>query len=260
MGSITDKKRSKIFSGLAVFFVSALTLALVFSNVNFKSSFFSTKADNNYQLVLDSTNSVSSAGDHVQKTKQGADVTFTYTNVASSNGNHTHLNTGGTIVNKDIIHSIISFKAVYNGTGKLQARIAYVTSKWGEYFDFNSDQLVSTGTNPYFVEIKAVNGAVDISSITYNYSCSVNQDAETQDTSGHYDITFNAAGGSQDSSTELTYSTMWNQVTSGSDYISSFSSVSKVFEGRLGLKFASNSYEGNMTINFSSSNVKNKMI
>ena len=254
MVSITNKKKSKIFSALAVLFTSALALALVFTNVNIKSTFFSTKADNNYQLVLDNTNSVSSAGDYIQKSKTGADVTFTYTNVTSSNGNHTCLNTGGSLVNKDIIHSIISFKAVYSGTGKLQARIAYVTSKWGEYFDFNSDQLVQTGTNPYFVEIKAVDGSVDISSITYNYSCNVNQDAEAQDTSGSYDITFKT--NSSDDSNALTSSGFWNQVTSGDDYIDSIEAITKIYAGKEGLKFGASSGTCDLEITFDSSKVK----
>ena len=253
------ERKSKIFSHLVVLFASAIALALVLTNVHFKPNLFGIKADNNYQLVLDSSNAVSTAGDHIQKTEQGADVTFTYSNIASSSGNHTRLNENGVIVNKDIIHSIISFKVVYSGSGTLKARIAYVTSKWGEYFDFNSDQLVSTGTNPYFVEFKSFNGSVDISSILFNYSCSINQDAEAQNTSGKYEIEFNATGGSQDSSTELISDTIWNQVTSGDDYISSFSGVSKVFEGRYGLKFASNNYEGNLTINFDSSYVKNNI-
>ena len=259
MGIPAKITKKGLFSGLSVLFTTAIALALVFTNVRFKTSLFGTRADNNYQLVLDSSNAVSTAGDHDQYTKQGGKVAFTYTSVTSSNGNHTRLNQNGTIVNKDIIHSIISFKANYSGAGKLQARVAYVTTKWGEYFDFNSDQLVSTGTNPYFVEFKAINGSVDINSITFNYSCNVNQDAETQDTSGTYDIEFNATGSSQDGSDELTYSTLWNKVKGGSDYISSFSGVSKVFEGRSGLKFASNKYEGSMTINFNSSYVKNKI-
>ena len=259
MGSITNKKKSKIFSALAVFFASALALALVFSNVNFKSTFFSTKADNNYQLVLDSTNSVSTSGDHVQKTKQGGNVTFTYANNTSSNGNHTRLNTDGTLVNKDIIHSIISFKAVYSGAGKLQARIAYVTSKWGEYFDFNSDQLVQTGTNPYFVEFKAVDGAVDISSITYNYSCSVNQDAESHQDEGTYEITFKTNSADDGTNIGSSSTSIMNQVNTGSTYISSFSDGDRIYAGKSGLKFGASGGPGGVTINFNSSNVSKRI-
>ena len=185
-----SRKKHRIFAFLATIFTSVLAIALVLSNSNVKHSFLGIKADNTYQLVLNSSNAVSSAGDHIQSSKTGGQVTFTYTNVSASNGNHVQLNTNGTIVNKDIIHSIQSFKVNYSGAGTLKARIAYVTTKWGEYFDFNSDQLVQTGTNPYFVELKAFNGSVTIESVVYNYSCSVNSDAEEQDTSGSYDIVF----------------------------------------------------------------------
>lgn len=139
----------------------------------------------------------------------------------------------------------------------MKARIAYVneTEKFSDYFTLVSGSKVETGSHPYYVELKAVGGTVVLSSVVYTFTCSVNPDAQTQDTSGSYDITFNAAG--SDSSTDLTSSTFWDQVTSGSDYIASVSSLSKVFAGTEGLKFASNKYEGSMTLNFTSSTIKN---
>ena len=247
--------KNKIFGTLAFVLTAVLTLGLVFSNLDTKSPLFGTKAENAHQLVLDSSNAVSSSGDHVHVSKTGGQVTFTYTNVAASSGNHVKLNTNGTIVNKDIIHSITSFKVDYSGEGVLKARIAYITSKWGEYFDFNSNQLVSTGTNPYFIELKAFDNSVTIKSVTFNYSCSVNEDAESQDTSGSYDITFADAGA--DSSTEITTSAnVMEQVETGSSYISSFSGISKIYAGNGGLKFGSSKATGSLTINFNSSNVK----
>ena len=118
-----------------------------------------------YTLVLNSSNSVSSGGDHVQKTTRNADVTFTYTNVSYSSGNHCAITAGGSIVNKDVIHSLTKFKATFSGT--LQARIAYVTSTWGEYFNLVSGQEMLLGSNPYYLELKATTGVV-LTSATYS--------------------------------------------------------------------------------------------
>ena len=247
------RKKNIIYTALAVFFTLLLAIGLVISNINFKSTIFGARANPaNYQIVLDNTNAISTAGDHVQQTKRGANVTFTYTNVTSSSGNHTRLNTDGTLVNKDIITSLETFTVNYSGTGTLKARIAYVTDTWGDYFEFNSGQGVSTGSHPYYVEFKSFNGYVDISSITYNYTCVVNPDAVPQSTEGSYEITFNAAGSDNSSDIGSVSSSIMAQVTSGSSYISSFSDGSKIYEGSSGLKFGSSKAAGSLTINFSS--------
>ncbi len=214
-------------------------------------------SDNPYELVLNSNNAVTTSGDHVIKTVKGADVTFTYSNVSSSTGNHTYLTNGGSIVNKDIIHSITTFSATF--VGKLQARVAYTTDKWGEYFDLLSGQEISLGSNPYYLEMKANDGAVTLTSATYGYSCLVNPDAEEQDTTGSYDITFNANG--SDGNAELTSSSaIFNEVASGEEYIESFSFPSKIFAGVSGLKLGSSKAPGNFTINFDSTTVTNDII
>ena len=214
-------------------------------------------SDNPYELVLNSNNAVTTSGDHVIKTVKGADVTFTYSNVSSSIGNHTYLTNGGSIVNKDIIHSITTFSATF--VGKLQARVAYTTDKWGEYFDLLSGQEISLGSNPYYLEMKANDGAVTLTSATYGYSCLVNPDAESQNTTGSYDITFNANG--SDGNAELTSSSaIFNEVASGEEYIESFEYPSKIFAGVSGLKFGSSKASGNLTINFDSTTVTNDII
>ena len=208
-------------------------------------------SDNPYELVLNSNNAVSTSGDHIQKTVNGADVTFTYTNVSSSTGNHTYLTNGGSIVNKDIIHSITTFSATF--VGKLQARVAYTTDKWGEYFDLLSGQEISLGSNPYYLEMKANDGAVTLTNATYGYSCLVNPDAETQNTTGSYDITFKTH--SSDSSAGLASTGILDEIDSGASYVTSFSSISKVYAGKSGLKLGSSSAAGNFTFNFNSSTV-----
>ena len=244
--------RTKKIIGAVGITVLGLTLALLANGLT-GNLFKLSKGENPaYTLKLDSSNAVSSSGDHVMTSKSGGQVTFTYSNVSSaSSGNHTTIANGGTIVNKEIIHSITKFSATFEGS--LEARISYVTSKWGEYFDLTSGVEIDLGSNPYFLELKAKNGNVVLKNATYTYSCAVNEDAEEQDTEGTYDITF--LKNSSDSSKDLTYSTLWDQVDSGDDYISSFSGVSKLYAGREGVKFGSSSAVGTLTITFDSSYV-----
>ena len=211
-----------------------------------------------YELVLDSTNKVTSAGDKVQKTKLGNDVTFTYSNVANSTSGHVTLNNGGSLVNKDIIHSIEDFTVEYTGTG-LKGYLAYVSGKYSDAFSIVSGQTVQAGSHPYFVKFEATSGAVTINSIRYTYNCSVNSDAETQETSGSYAITFAANGSDSSSDIGSASSTIMAQVTSGTDYISSFSDGSRIYAGKNGLKFGASGGPGNLTINFNSTNVKEKI-
>lgn len=241
---------------------TALTLGVLFASGKRIGAFvngIASRTSQNYSITLDSGNAVSSAGDHVQKTALGNDATFTYSSVQSSSGKHTRINQNGTIVNKDVIHSISGFVANFSGTGTLKARISYVNQndKWADYFQLVSGQEVELGSNPYFLELKSFDGYIDLTSATYTYNCQVNTDAETQDTSGSYEITFKHSG--SDSSTDLTASTFWDQVESGSDYIASVSTLSKVYAGTSGIKFASNKAEGSMTLGFTSSTVPNEI-
>lgn len=233
----------------------ATVTGLVFSNIN--SGFILGKAsEETYQLVLDKDNAVSSSGTTSISTKSGGKVDFTYSGTfGNSSGNHTKLYNGATIVNKDIIHSISGFRAVFSGSGTLKARTAYVTSgdKWSDYFELVSGQAVSLeATKPYFLEIKCFNNTVDLESAEFSYTCQINQDAETQDTSGSYEITFKATGSDSSSDIGSSSSSIMSQVDSGSSFISSFSSGSKIYAGKSGLKFGSSSAAGSLTINFSS--------
>ena len=128
------------------------------------------------QIVLDSSNKVTSAGDHTQSTKKGNNVTFTYSNVASSTSGHVTLNSGGKLVNKDHVRSITSFTCTFNDGGSLSAQLAYNPSTWGKSFTVVSGKEYVTDSNPYFIEFTAA-VATTITSIVYNYSCIENPDA-----------------------------------------------------------------------------------
>ena len=258
-------KKKKILSSLFLGLGTLTFAGLVIGVINFESSmtdaYLNDRNTSEYQLTLNSDNKVTSAGDHKQLTKRGSEVTFTYTNVASSTSGHVTLNENGSVVNKDIIHSITSFTVSYSGAGSLQARISYTadSSKWSDYFTVVSGQEVDTSaTKPYFLEFKAINGSVTVTSATYLFDCTVNQDAEEVDTEGSYDITFKTAAA--DGSAALDNSGALGQIESGADYISYFSGLSKIFAGKSGLKFGSSSAPGTVTINFDSSYVEETII
>lgn len=234
-------------------FVAVFSIAI--SNFN-HNIFYQSRGDGDaYTLSLNSSNSVNSDGEHTITTPTGASVRFQYASVSAPSANyHTTISTGGTIVNKDIIHSITSFTATF--AGELQARIAYTTSTWGDYFDLVSGQKLSLGSHPYYLEMKAKT-AVSLQSAVYGYSCVVNQDAEEYSTEGEYAITFSTV--SADGSTELTSNAILSNTATGSEYVSSYSGISKVYSGINGLKLGSKSNSGSFTVNFKSSIVTEKI-
>ena len=258
---IKDNRRFWLYSALAFFFSILLLVGITASNINFRTNLIGGGASraSDYSITLDSSNKVTAAGDVVQHTKKGSNVTFTYANVSSSTSGHVTLNNGGTIVNKVQITSISDFTVNFSGAGSLKARIAFVneSNKWAEYFNLVSGAKVETGSHPYYIEFKADGGTVTIDSAVIGFTCVVNGDAEPQSTSGSYEITFNAAGSDNSSDIGSSSSSIMQQVSTGSSYISSFSDGSKIYEGTSGLKFGSSKAAGSLTINFNSSNVSN---
>ena len=256
--------RKKKIVCLATLMISTAALSgIVLSNLNVDSSIFQSNANltGEYSLTLDNSNKISSSGDVVQHTFNGGNVTFTYSNVTSPlSGGHTTISDGGTIVNKDIIHSIESFTAVFSGTGTLKARLSYVgTEKWSDYFTLVSGQEIDTGSRPYFLELKADGGAVNLTSAQYVFSCTVNPDAETQETEGSYDITFVKNSADSTASIAGDSTKIMEQVASGADYISGFSDGSYVYAGINGLKLGKSSAPGSLTISFDSTTVTNEI-
>lgn len=246
------KRNSKLIGGgLAIIgAVVAIALGVTTIKAGLGRALSLARVNSENAITLDSSNKVTSNGDKVQRTAKGNNVTFTYNNIQTGTSGHATLNDGGYIVNKDQITSLSAITATFSGAGTLKARIAYVneTDKWNDYFTLVSGSRVELGSNPYYLELKADGGSVLLNSAKYEFTCTSNSAAETHDDSGHYDITF--ATHSNDQSTELTYSTLRDEITAGEEYISSIQSVSKVFGGTKGLKFASNYYEGYATLNF----------
>lgn len=255
-----NRRRFRIYSALTGLFSLSLLVGILASHFNIGNNILSgiaTKATNDYSITLDSSNKVTSAGDTVQHTKRGSNVTFTYTNIANSTSGHATLNSNGTIVNKDQITSLSAITATYSGSGTLKARLAYKVGTWSDYFTLVSGSRVETGSNPYYLELKADGGSITLTSAIYEFTCVTNPDAESHDTSGSYDITF--ATHSDDNSQALTLTNFWNEVASGEDYIDSVEAVTKVYAGKNGLKFGASSGTCDLEITFDSSYVKNNI-
>ena len=254
-------KKKKLSLAAVSVGVLGLSFAVLFASGGFdalaSNSSLASKETDRYQLTLNSSNKVTSAGDHVQKTALGNDVTFSYNSVASSTSGHVDLNSGGYLVNKSQITSISAITANFSGVGTLKASIAYTSDNFAEPFELVSGSKVELGSNPYYVKLQAVGGAVSVSTVNIQFTCSANPDAESHDTSGTYDITFAATGSDSSSDISSTSAAIMEQVSNGSEFISSFSDGSKIYAGSSGLKFGSSKAAGNLTINFNSTNVSN---
>lgn len=234
-----------IVSTMGIVAFGAFVTSIGMKNVN---AFLKSEQQNGYTLNLNNSNAVTSSGTHTMYSTTSGAVRFDYTNVSASSGNHCAITAGGTIVNKDVIHSISSFVA--NFSGSLQARIGYTQEKMGDYFDLTSGNKIDFGSLPYYLELKAVS-SVSLSSVTYEYTCAINPDAEAKKVEGSYDISFKK--NDEDGTKELTSNQLLGEVLSGNDYISSTSNLLKVYSGSEGLKFGSSKGAGSVTFSFDSS-------
>lgn len=160
-------KRNKKLIGGGLGILGAL-VAIVLGVTTIKSglaqALYNARTSQPNQIVLDSSNRVISAGDYVQKTAKGNDVTFTYSGVAGSTGGHVTLNANGTLINKDWIRSITSFSCVFNQVGAISAQVSYGGDVWGDSFVLNNGQVYEPGTNPYYIKFTA-SSTVTISSL-----------------------------------------------------------------------------------------------
>lgn len=171
------RKKTKLITLMlsAMSAVVAVTFSVASLNSNMADAFYQKNGVNAYSLTLDSSNKVTSAGEHIQHTALGNNVTFTYSNVASSTSGHVTLNANGTLENKDHIRSITSFSCTYSGEA-LNAQLSYGGDVWNTGFNVISGQEYQTGSNPYFVRFTATSTVI-INSISYTYSCNENDAA-----------------------------------------------------------------------------------
>lgn len=165
--------------------IMGITLAATQFDTSIVNALFTNKAntDTDYVLNLNSANIVTSEGDKIIKTARGNDVTFTYTGVSSSTSGHVTLNSNGAIVNKDHIRSIENITCNYSGSGTLKFRLSYGGGVWNDYVTVQSGYEFELTSNPYYVEFKAFDSQVTISSIKIGYSCvdTISQHSTTED-------------------------------------------------------------------------------
>lgn len=165
------KHNKTIAIGLSIL-GAAVTLALGITTLNsgIASAIFSHRNEQLNQITLDASNKVTSSGDKIQSTAKGNNVTFTYSGVASSTSGHVSLNANGSLINKDHIRSITSFRCNFASGGALTAQLSYGGDVWGDAFALISNQEYETGSYPYFIKFTATS-ATTITSIVFNYSC-----------------------------------------------------------------------------------------
>ena len=178
------QRKKVLIVGLTTLFSLAGAAILSIVGLQGINEFVPVKGTNtDYELVLDSTNKVTSAGDKVQKTKLGNDVTFTYSGVASSTSGHVTLNNGGSLVNKDHIRSIQSITATFNTANALKFKVSFDNATWGAETVMESGYTYNLGSNPYHVYISATN-SVTLSNLKITYSCYENPAAHEGEETG----------------------------------------------------------------------------
>lgn len=256
----SNRRRFRIYSALTGLFSLSLLVGILASHFNIGQNILTgiaTRTTNNYSITLNDSNKVTSAGDHIQKTARGSGVTFTYTNIANSTTGHTTLNSGGTLVNKDQITSIDAITANFSGAGTLKARLAFKVGTWSDYFTLASGSRVETGSHPYYLELKADGGTLTLASVTYEFTCQVNADAQSQNTSGSYQVTFDATVGSNYTGTELKVADVMSKyIETGSEYLSACSAIAKSYgtlDGAMRIGANKSPSEGYVTFSLSSS-------
>lgn len=234
----------------------AIVLGVTTIKSGLAQALYSARTNVENAITLDSSNKVTSDGDKPQRTAKGNNVTFTYNNVQNGTSGHATLNDGGYIINKDQITSLSAITANFSGAGSLKARIAYVneSNKWNDYFTLVSGSRVELGSNPYYLELKADGGSVLLNSAKYEFTCVVNQNAQSQDTSGSYEIIFDATVASNYTGTELKTSEFKSKyISSGVEYVSSVSSVTKSYGSLDGaVRCGTGSAEGYVSMSLSS--------
>ena len=129
-----------------------------------------------------------------------------------------------------------------------------------EYLSNESATVLSNSFTPESgKEFHHWNTANDNTGTTYFPGGSLTVSADTtlyaiwaNSVSGNGSVVFN--DNSTDSTTETTSAdALWNYLSSGQGYVSSFSSLSKVYKGKSGVKLGTGSATGSFTINISSS-------
>lgn len=164
------------------FVTSFAALAIGVSIANYSGQIFPQRAEPViYGLTLDSSNRITTSYSSTERSISTASgnwtVKFDYTNVSPLTGGHCTIENGGQLVNSDHILSIEELTINFSTTGSLRFRTSFDALTWGTFNDAVSGQNYTLSSHPYYVEFSALNAKVDLYSVSYGYTCEVNEDA-----------------------------------------------------------------------------------
>lgn len=177
------KSKFKLYTSIAVIGVGIFGVSLatrgIFTSPN------RAVADSTYSITLNNSNKYTSGSTKLITTdSKNYEVKFSYNNCSSVGGatGHVILNNNGTVKNSDHILSISSLFPTFTASSgaALQFRASYDTVKWGEYATLTSGKKFDLAeSKPYYIELKAVGGSVTLESLSINYLCTENPEAES---------------------------------------------------------------------------------
>lgn len=177
-------KRQKLYSSIVGLGITLFSVVL--SSTGLKgSSLFALKrgATTNYSVNLNESNKYVTGRTTQQIVTSGGvnSVEFAYYNCTSGNGGHAVIGNEGTIKNTNAILSINSINAVFtcDQSSSLKFRASYDGNKWGEYATLRSaSHFDLEDCQPYYLELKAFGGSVNLKSFDISYACAENADAQ----------------------------------------------------------------------------------
>lgn len=186
------KNRRKVYglSLLATTGILGIVCAVALTNQN-PLVFGAYGQNNEYFVRLDSSNAYSGSNQDITTSSGSWQIGFTYNNAVAKSGYHVTLNENGTLKNTNLFKSLTSFNATFDGSGTLRARFSYDGANWGGYTTLTSGETITLGSNPYYAELSATGGAVNIASAVYEYSCQENTNISVASTETVYGLVKN---------------------------------------------------------------------
>ena len=169
------KRKLRIYTAVVASGIAIIGTVLATSGKHF--SLFPNNtvfADNSYTIKLtDSKNDYQGSGSQTVLTETGGKVSFSFTNCDAISGHFAKIRSGGVIGNDEQITSVSSFTPVFSAASgaSLQFRASFDKSNWGEYTTLTTNKSFELPSNPYYLQFKALNGEITLTSLTIRFSC-----------------------------------------------------------------------------------------
>ncbi len=172
------KRKVGIFSAIALSGSGLLAIALSSTGVTGNLFVFRSEADLSYTLTLSNSNKYDgNATQYIYNDNNNYAVQFSYSGCTTNQSGHVTLNANGTLKNDQQITSVSAIYPVFTASNgaSLKFRASYNGTKWGEYSVLTSEKTFDlAATNPYFIELKADGGSINLTSLRYTYTCAAN--------------------------------------------------------------------------------------